>query len=246
MVYPYPCGQLPAYEFDFGDVNPPVHAWGCLRVFQTEAAAGRPDYEFLAGAFQRLLMNFTWWVNRVDGNGDNIFAGGFLGLDNIGVFDRSKGGPDGSRLEQADGTAWMAFFCGSMLSISLELANHDPSYADMASKFLDHYVRIVDAINSTDGGAGLWDDVDGIYYDHLVCGQTVTPLKVRSLVGLLPLIAVTTIDDSTVQRLPAFADKLNWFLSNRPRLSQHVTRSSSADGDRWMLSIPPMSNCRAC
>ena len=186
-------------------------------------------------------MNFTWWVNRVDSNGDNIFAGGFLGLDNIGVFDRSKGGPDGSRLEQADGTAWMAFFCGTMLSISLELAVHDPQYADMASKFLDHYVRIVEAINQTAGGAGgagLWDEDDGIYYDHLVCGDTVTPLKVRSLVGLLPLIAVTTIDGRTVERLPSFADKLRWFLANRPILSQHVTHRSTPQGDRWMLSIP--------
>ncbi len=239
--YTHPRGQLPAYEFDFGDVNPPVHAWGCLRVFQAEAAHGEADYAFLSGAFQRLLMNFTWWVNRVDGNGDNIFAGGFLGLDNIGVFDRSKGGPDGSRLEQADGTAWMAFFCGTMLSMSLELALHDETYADMASKFLDHYVRIVEAVNGGplgSDGSGLWDEQDGIYYDHLVCGDTITPLKVRSLVGLLPMIAVTTIDGRTVERLPGFADKLRWFLANRPVLSQHVTHRRTPRGDRWMLSIP--------
>ncbi|MEM9646687.1 MAG: glucosidase, partial [Planctomycetota bacterium] len=155
--YMHPNGQIPAYEFYFDDVNPPVHAWACLRVYQETAKHGERDRKFLATAFQRLLLNFTWWVNQVDTNGDNVFAGGFLGLDNIGVFDRSKGLPDNTELEQADGTAWMAFYCGTMLSISLELAREDETYAEMASKFLDHYIRITDAMNSIDG-TGLWDE----------------------------------------------------------------------------------------
>ena len=155
-------------------MNPPVHAWACYRVYQLTGPPGERDREFLAKAFQRLLLNFTWWVNRVDDNGDNVFAGGFLGLDNIGVFDRSKGLPDGARLEQSDGTAWMAFYCGNMLSIALELAREDPSYEDMASKFLDHFVRITDAINTL-GGTGLWDEEDGFYYDQLHLDGTESP-----------------------------------------------------------------------
>jgi hypothetical protein len=236
--YMHPNGQLPAYEFAFYDVNPPVHAWACLRVFQMEAAAGSRDTEFLAKAFQRLLLNFTWWVNRVDVNGDNVFAGGFLGLDNIGVFDRSKGLPAGTRLEQADGTAWMAFYCGTMLSISLELARTDPAYADMASKFLDHFVRIADAINSLDG-TGLWDCDDRFYYDHLHLDGQFLALKVRSLVGLLPLIAVEVLDENLVNALPDFRRKLEWFLKYRHDLVRQITLAPENSGKECLLlSIP--------
>ena len=206
------------------DVNPPVHAWACYRVYQMTGKDGNYDRVFLAKAFQRLLLNFTWWVNRVDANGDNVFAGGFLGLDNIGVFDRSKGLPHDSRLEQADGTAWMAFYCGTMLSIALELAREDEAYAEMASKFLDHFVRITDAINTLDG-TGLWDESDGFYYDHLRIDGEFTPLKIRSLVGLLPLIAVEILDQELIDRLPSFRRRLEWFLRYRHDLgSAHFVR----------------------
>ncbi|QDS92797.1 Mannosyl oligosaccharide glucosidase [Roseimaritima multifibrata] len=236
--YMHPNGQMPAYEFDFGDVNPPVHAWACLRVYQITAKQGKPDRRFLATAFQRLLMNFTWWVNQVDGNGDNVFAGGFLGLDNIGVFDRSAGLPENTQLEQADGTAWMAFYCATMLSISLELAREDEAYAEMASKFLDHFIRITDAMNTIDG-TGLWNEDDQFYYDHLqVDGQSL-PLKVRSLVGLLPLIAVEILDRELIDQLPAFKEKLAWFLKYRHDLVRHI---SFAEQDNrktsLLLSIP--------
>lgn len=241
--YMHPNGQLPAYEFVFGDVNPPVHAWACLRVFQMEAENGHRDNDFLAQAFQRLLINFTWWVNQVDADGDNVFAGGFLGLDNIGVFDRSKGLPDGTQLEQADGTAWMAFYCGTMMSMALELARDDPSYSDMASKFLDHFIRIVDAMNKRDDG-GLWDDEDGFYYDQLrIDGETV-PMKVRSLVGLLPLIAVEILDEDQVRQLPSFRNKLKWFLKHRHDLVQHITFGTTNDKRSMLLSIPSEERLR--
>lgn len=230
--YMHPNGQLPAYEYGFHDVNPPVHAWACLRVYQI---TGSDDRVFLTQAFQRLLLNFTWWVNRLDSNGDNVFAGGFLGLDNIGIFDRSKPLPTGGHLEQADGTAWMAFYCGTMLSIALELAKSDSAYADMASKFLDHFVRITDAINTLDG-SGLWNDEDQFYYDHLHIDHHLVPLKVRSLVGLLPLIAVTVIDRDLLERLPSFQNRLDWFLKYRHELSPHITVSAS--GERILLAVP--------
>ncbi len=183
--YMHPNGQLPAYEFNFGDVNPPVHAWACWRVYKMTGARGERDRVFLSRCFQKLIINFTWWVNRKDLEGKHLFAGGFLGLDNIGVFDRSRPLPTGGHLEQADGTAWMAFFCATMLSIALELARDNPATEDMASKFFEHFVAIADAIN-TQGGTGLWDEEDGFYYDQLrVDGRTI-PLKVRSLVGLIP------------------------------------------------------------
>ncbi|MEN0109356.1 MAG: glucosidase [Planctomycetota bacterium] len=233
--YTHPDGQLPAYEFALYDVNPPVHAWACLRVYQL---TGGTDREFLAKAFQRLLLNFTWWVNRVDENGDNVFAGGFLGLDNIGLFDRSKGLPAGTRLEQADGTAWMAFYCGSMLSIALELARDDRSYEDMASKFLDHFVRITDAINSR-GGVGLWDNQEGFYFDQLHVDDQIVPLRVRSLVGLLPLIAVEVLDEELVNRLPAFRGRLEWFLRYRSDLTRHISLAECQDqGRKMLLAIP--------
>ena len=236
--YMHPGGQLPAYDFAFHDVNPPVHAWACYRVYQLTGPPGERDREFLGKAFKRLLLNFTWWVNRVDDNGDNVFAGGFLGLDNIGLFDRSKGLPDGARLEQSDGTAWMAFYCGNMLSIALELAREDPSYEDMASKFLDHFVRITDAIN-TRGGSGLWDEEEGFYYDQLHLDGAVVPLRVRSLVGLLPLIAVEVLDEALVNRLPDFRKRLTWFLKYRHDLTQHITFAECQKrGKRMLLAIP--------
>jgi hypothetical protein len=192
--YMHPNGQLPAYEFNFSDVNPPVHAWACWRVYKMTGARGQRDRVFLSRCFQKLVINFTWWVNRKDVEGKNIFAGGFLGLDNIGVFDRSKPLPSGGRLEQADGTAWMAFYCVTMLSIALELARDNPATEDMASKFFEHFVAITEAINSHCGG-GLWDEADGFYYDQLLVDGSMFPLKVRSIVGLIPLLAVEVLDD---------------------------------------------------
>ena len=233
--YMHPNGQLPAYEFAFEDVNPPVHAWACYRVFQI---SGATDHAFLAKAFQRLLLNFTWWVNRVDDNGDNVFSGGFLGLDNIGLFDRSRGLPPGTRLEQADGTAWMAFYCGNMLSMALELARVDSAYGEIASKFLDHFVRIIDAIN-TRGGCGLWDDEDGFYYDQLHIDGHPVPLKVHSLVGLLPLIAVEILDERLVKMLPEFDKRLKWFLKYRHDLTPHVSLAECDEvGHKMLLAIP--------
>jgi hypothetical protein len=215
--YMHPNGQLPAYEFNFSDVNPPVHAWACWRLYKMTGAKGARDRLFLSRCFQKLIINFTWWVNRKDLEGKNIFAGGFLGLDNIGVFDRSKPLPSGGHLGQADGTAWMAFFCSTMLSIALELARDNPATEDMASKFFEHFVAITDAINQC-GGIGLWDDTDGFYYDQLrLDGQTI-PLKVRSLVGLIPLLAAEVLDDDLVQRLPGFKKRMDWFLEHRPDL----------------------------
>lgn len=237
--YMHPNGQLPAYEFAFHDVNPPVHAWACYRVYQMSGEPGNRDRVFLAKAFKRLLLNFTWWVNRLDESGDNVFAGGFLGLDNIGLFDRSKGLPDGARLEQSDGTAWMAFYCGNMLSMALELAREDPSYEDMASKFLDHFVRITEAINTRDG-SGLWDEKEGFYFDQLHLDGKAIPLQVRSLVGLLPLIAVEVLDEELIERLPGFRERLDWFLKYRHNLKQHVTIEKNQVGGRrrMLLAIP--------
>jgi hypothetical protein len=237
--YMHPSGQLPAYEYDFGDVNPPVHAWACWRVYKMSAERGQRDRKFLASAFQKLLLNFTWWVNRVDNNGDNVFAGGFLGLDNIGLFDRSQPLPGGQNLEQADGTAWMAFYCGTMLSMALELATEDSAYADMASKFFEHFVRITDAINTLDG-TGLWDEEDGLYYDHLRADGRLVPMKVRSLVGLMPLIAVEVLDPDVVDQLPGFKSRLQWFLKFRRDLARHISFVERLDGksERLLLAIP--------
>ncbi|MDH3460870.1 MAG: glucosidase, partial [Burkholderiaceae bacterium] len=223
--YLHPNGQLPAYEFVFGDVNPPVHAWAAWRVYKISATGGRRDRDFLESVFQKLLLNFTWWVNRKDVDGKNIFAGGFLGLDNIGVFDRSKPLPGGGSLQQADGTAWMAFYCLTMLGMALELAwdgeRVRPAYEDMASKFFEHFVQITDAMNSL-GGTGLWDEEDGVYYDQLEFDHTVVPLKTRSLVSLLPLIAVEVLEEETINRLPGFSKRLDWFLMHRRDLARHI------------------------
>jgi hypothetical protein len=238
--YMHPNGQLPAYEFEFGDVNPPVHAWAAWRVYKISARSGQRDRDFLESAFQKLLLNFTWWVNRKDTHGRNLFAGGFLGLDNVGVFDRSKPLPTGGTLQQADGTAWMAFYCATMLSIALELA-HDgakvhPAYEDMASKFLEHFVQIADAMNTL-GGTGLWDETDGFYYDQIKFDHSGVPLKTRSLVGLLPLIAAEVLEEERVRSLPGFSKRLAWFLENRQDLSRHITHCEHDHGHR-LIAIP--------
>ncbi|HXA81248.1 MAG TPA: hypothetical protein VNV14_08250, partial [Opitutaceae bacterium] len=242
--YMHPNGQIPAYEFGFSDVNPPVHAWACWRVYKITAARGQRDRDFLESVFQKQLLNFTWWVNRKDAEGKNLFAGGFLGLDNIGVFDRGQPIPGGGQLRQADGTAWMAFYAATMLSIALELAYHDDhvhvAYEDMASKFFEHFVQIVDAMN-TAGGTGLWDELDGFYYDQIDFGAYTMPLKTRSVVGLLPLIAVEVLDRDLIDRLPGFKKRYEWFQKHRPDLSHHITYcTEDCDlGHRKMLLALP-------
>jgi hypothetical protein len=236
--YMHPNGQLPAYEFGLGEVNPPVHAWACWRVYKMTGQRGARDRLFLARAFQKLLINFTWWVNRKDVAGKHLFAGGFLGLDNISLFDRSQPLPGGAFLEQADGTAWMAFYCVTMLAMALELAQEDPAYEDLASKFFEHFVAIVDAMNSL-GGRGLWDEQDGFYYDHLQTGGKSVRLPIRSLVGIIPLLAVEVLDDRMMARLPGFRKRLQWFLDNRRDLAQHVSYMDCCQGGgRRLLAIP--------
>jgi hypothetical protein len=219
--YMHPNGQIPAYEWALSDVNPPVHAWAAWRVYKKSGPPGARDTCFLERVFQKLLLNFTWWVNRKDKNGKHIFAGGFLGLDNIGVFDRSAPLPGGGYLDQADGTAWMAFYCGTMLSIALELAKSNRAYEDMASKFFEHFVAIVDAMNTL-GGSGLWNEEDGFYYDQMHVGERTIPLRVRSLVGIMPLVAVEIIEQETIDALPGFKKRLEWFLRNRADLARHI------------------------
>jgi hypothetical protein len=237
--YMHPNGQLPAYEFEFSDVNPPVHAWACWRVYKMTGPRGGRDRLFLERAFQKLLLNFTWWVNRKDVNGRNIFGGGFLGLDNIGVFDRSKPLPTGGVLDQADGTAWMGFYCSTMLSMALELAREDAVYEDIASKFFEHFVAIVDAMNAL-GGKGLWDDQDGFYYDQLYLNGTALPLRVRSLVGMIPLLAVEILESGLIDRLPGFRKRMDWFLNNRKDLARHISYMKKSGGDHsfYLLAIP--------
>jgi Mannosylglycerate hydrolase MGH1-like glycoside hydrolase domain len=236
--YMHPNGQIPAYEFAFGDVNPPVHAWACWRVYKIAATRGERDRVFLSRVFHKLLINFTWWVNRKDPEGHNLFAGGFLGLDNIGVFDRSQPLPTGGHLEQADGTAWMAFYCATMLAMALELAHEDPAAEDLATKFFEHFVAITDAMNTL-GGSGLWNEEDGFYYDQLHANDESLPLKLRSLVGLVPLFTAETVDAETLDRLPDFAARFRWFVANRPELAKHVTVRQDPDGrPRYLLSVP--------
>jgi hypothetical protein len=240
--YMHPSGALPAYEWNFNDVNPPVHGWACWRVYKVAGREGGRDLVFLERTFQKLLLNFTWWVNRKDINGKQIFGGGFLGLDNISLFDRSQPLPTGQFLSQADGTAWMAFYCGTMLSIALELARTKPAYEDIASKFFEHFVQIVDAMNTL-GGTGLWNEEDGFYYDQLTVDSTVIPLRVRSLVGLVPLLAVEVLDQHVIEALPGFSKRMLWFIHNRPDLSQHISyldRKNQA-GDKCvqrLLAVP--------
>jgi len=245
--YMHPSGQLPAYEFNLGDVNPPVHAWACWRVYQMTARHGRPDREFLSSTFQKLLINFTWWVNRKDRRGKHLFSGGFLGLDNIGVFDRSRPLPTGGFLEQADGTAWMAFYCTTMLSIALELARTNPATEDIASKFFEHFVHIADAMNTL-GGTGLWDEEDGFYYDQLHVDGRMIPLRVRSIVGLIPLLAVEVLEDELIDKLPGFEKRLQWFLINRADLAKQIsyleTRVNGQSQGRHLLAIPSSRRLR--
>jgi hypothetical protein len=239
--YMHPNGQLPAYEWAFGDTNPPVHAWATFRVYKIEKKMrGTGDRVFLERVFQKLLLNFTWWCNRKDAEGNNIFQGGFLGLDNIGAFDRSML-DTGKRIDQADGTSWMAVYCLSMLSIALELAQENPVYEDIATKFFEHFVYIADAMNGTGGDdvPGLWDDETGFYYDTLnVAGQAPQPLRIRSMVGLLPLFAVGTTDEVDIAAVPEFRKRVQWFFRNRPDLhADAVNLGTKSLRGRRMLAM---------
>jgi len=219
--YMHPNGQLPAYEWALGDVNPPVHAWAAWQVYQI---TGSEDTAFLERVFHKLLLNFTWWVNRKDADGHNVFQGGFLGLDNIGVFDRSAALPTGGHIEQADGTAWMAMYSLTMMCIALELARTKPAYEDVATKFFEHFVYIADATYDMGGqGVSLWDEEDGFFYDvlHAPDGAFV-PLRVRSFVGLIPLLAVQALEPRQLEALPRFRRRMEWLLKYRPHLAAHV------------------------
>jgi Glycosyl hydrolase family 63 C-terminal domain len=238
----HPNGQLPAYEWAFGDVNPPVHAWAAWRVYEMdrEHHGGRGDRAFLERVFHRLMLNFTWWVNREDAEGHNIFQGGFLGLDNIGIFDRSAPLPTGGTINQSDGTAWMAMYTLNLMRIALELALDDHVYEDIASKFFEHFLYIAEAMTNIGGdGIGLWDEADEFYYDvlHLPDGHRI-PLKLRSMVGLIPLFAVEVLDASVFSRLPGFSARTHWFLDHRPQLAQLVSRwRDPSVGERHLLSL---------
>ncbi len=239
--YMHPNGQLPAYEWAFGDVNPPVHAWAAWRVYKIERRVrGVADRAFLERIFHKLLLNFTWWVNRKDPDGRNIFQGGFLGLDNIGVFDRSAPLPTGGHLEQSDGTSWMGMYCLNMLAIALELAKDDQAYEDVASKFFEHFVHIAHAMNDIGtNGRSLWDAEDGFYYDvlHLPDGEEHF-LKIRSMVGLIPLFAVETLEPEIVDRLPGFKRRMQWFIDHHPDVPEHIEMTQrSARGVRRLLSL---------
>jgi hypothetical protein len=246
--YMHPNGQLPAYEWAFSDVNPPVHAWAAWRVYKIEGRIrGRLDRRFLERVFHKLLLNFTWWVNRKDTEGRNVFQGGFLGLDNIGVFDRSAPLPTGGHLEQADGTAWMGMYCLNMLRIALELARENSAYEDVASKFFEHFVNIARAMNDVAGeGIELWNERDGFYYDVLRTPDGGSrPLRLRSLVGLIPLFAVETLEPDVVDALPGFKRRMQWFLENRPELANHVETLSQEDvGVRRLLTLANRTRLR--
>jgi hypothetical protein len=244
--YMHPNGQLPAYEWAFGDVNPPVHGWATWRVFQIDRKQRRErhpddpgDLAFLEGVFHKLMLNFTWWVNRKDAAGRNIFQGGFLGLDNIGVFDRSAPLPTGGYINQSDGTSWMAMYCLNLMRIALELANHDHVYEEIATKFFEHFLEIAEAMTAIGEGVGLWDEADGFYYDvlNLPSGQTI-PLKVRSMVGLIPLFAVETLEPELLDPVPEFTKRLEWYLKHRPDLAALVSRwETPGAGARRLLSL---------
>lgn len=239
--YMHPNGQIPAYEWEFGDVNPPVHAWAAWRIYKIESRLhGRADREFLEKVFHKLLLNFTWWVNRKDPQGNNVFQGGFLGLDNIGVFDRSSPLPTGGFIEQSDGTSWMGMYCLNMLAIALELAKENRAYADVASKFFEHFVYIAHAMNKMGHeGLELWDEEDGFYYDvlHMPDGKH-RQMKVRSMVGLIPLFAVEILEPETVDALPGFKNRMQWFIENRPHLKRNLCSMEGPDGKvRRLLSI---------
>jgi len=237
--YMHPNGQLPAYEWAFGDVNPPVHAWAALRVYHTDAAlTGVPDRNFLERVFHKLMLNFTWWVNRKDRDGRHVFQGGFLGLDNIGLFDRSQPLPTGGTIDQADGTAWMAVYALDMMRIALTLAVENPVYEDVASKFFEHFLGIAEAMSGM-GGGGLWDEETNFFYDVLRLGDgTQVPLRVRSLVGLVPLFAVEVLHGDVFKTLPGFSGRLRWVLNNRPELAKLVSRwTEPGAGEVYLLSL---------
>ena len=238
--YMHPNGQLPAYEWNFGDVNPPVQAWAALHLYDAERRQkGKPDREFLETVFTKLLINFTWWVNRKDPRGMNVFQGGFLGMDNIGVFDRSAP-PAGATLVQSDGTSWMAMYSLNMLRIAVELAQDDEAYQDIATKFFEHFLMIGGAMTNLGGrGLGLWDDQDNFFYDWLINSNgDATPLRVRSLVGLIPAFAVEVIDETLLKKMPLFVKRLNWYLRYRPKLAALVSRwNSPGASDTRLLAI---------
>jgi hypothetical protein len=236
----HPNGQLPAYEWKFSDVNPPVHAWAAWRVYKIDAKnTGVKDYEFLERVFHKLLINFSWWVNRKDADGSNVFEGGFLGLDNIGVFDRSAPLPSGARLEQSDATSWMAMFCLNMLAIAVELAHHDGAYEDVATKFFEHFLAIADAMNNIGHDrVPLWNDEDGFFYDVLSLNGDQTPIRIRSIVGLIPLCAVETLDPDVLDHLPDFQARMRWFQKNRPDLCGNIFELDvPGQGERRLLSL---------
>jgi len=241
--YMHPSGQLPAYEWKFGDVNPPVHAWATWRVYKIDQKHNnrQGDVAFLERVFHKMLLNFTWWVNRKDMENRNVFQGGFLGLDNIGVFDRSADLPTGGHIEQSDGTSWMAMYCLNLMRIALELSKFNPVYQDMASKFFEHFLLIADAMTHMgDNGVSLWDEEDKFYYDVLFTPQQHggVPLKVRSMVGLIPFFAVEVLDPDLFNTAPEFAARLKWFLDNRPHLASLVSRwKEPGQGERQLLSL---------
>ena len=238
--YMHPNGQLPAYEWNFSDVNPPVHAWAVWRVYKIEEKhSGRRDRGFLERAFHKLLLNFTWWVNRKDSEGNNIFQGGFLGLDNVGVLDRSGVLPNGGVIEQSDATSWMGMYCLNMMTIALELSRENPAYEDVASKFLEHFVYISRAMNNIAGqGIELWDRTDRFYYDvlRLPDGKSL-PMRVRSLVGLIPLLAVETLDSELIDTLPGFKRRMQYFIDNLPEFADYVETLTTPTNIRRFLSL---------
>ena len=238
--YLHPSGQLPAYEWAFGDVNPPVHAWAAWRVYKLDKKlTGIGDTDFLERVFHKLLLNFTWWVNRKDTEGNNVFQGGFLGLDNIGVFDRSAPLPTGGHIEQSDGTSWMGMYCLNLMAIALELARTHPAYEDVATKFFEHFMYIAGAMNNIAGeGIELWDNDDEFFYDVLHLDHTNVRLKVRSMVGLIPLFAVETIDPALIDQLPRFKRRMEWFLNERPDLAGLVSHwEIPGMGERRLLAL---------
>jgi hypothetical protein len=245
--YMHPNGQIPAYEWNFGDVNPPVHAFSTIFTYHLEKGQqGQGDREWLKSCFHKLLLNFTWWVNRKDRSGRNVFEGGFLGLDNIGVFDRGAPLPTGGYLEQADGTAWMALYCQNMLEIAVELALTDPDYAEMALKFCEHFLWIGSAMGHVGGETSMWDEEDGFFYDVLrLPDGHAQRIKVRSMVGLLPLCAATAFDEECLQKFPEIGERLMWFLEPRPALSATIHDPTKIGaGGRRLLSILDESKLR--
>ncbi|HVW83215.1 MAG TPA: hypothetical protein VHB50_00975 [Bryobacteraceae bacterium] len=238
--YMHPNGQLPACEWNFSDVNPPVHAWAAWRVYRIEEKQrGRRDRMFLERVFHKLLLNFTWWVNRKDAEGNNVFQGGFLGLDNIALFDRSNLSPAAGRIEQSDATSWMGMYCLNMMVIALELARENIAYEDVASKFLEHFVYISRAMNNIAGAdIELWDRTDGFYYDVLRAPDgKCSPMRVRSLVGLIPLLAVDTLESELIDTLPGFKRRMQYFIDNLPEFSEHIETVTTATNVRRFLSL---------